>query len=622
MSDKQIYDDFSDLIPSQDGLSIKYEEVNPFADVFSSLPSSSRRASESFPPAEFVDPHQDDHIQSSFSNLKLDAGEELPDSLGSFTANPLEETEKEAAFSPIAFNKEPELPAAVPFKDLSPVDTPFDSPLQKEAPSPQEAPIEPSIIPPQPKEYHSSPLSPQFKPSVREPTFNILDAQDDSFKSSPISQEVVKEKPVIQAPPPEPEARLDEVPLPEEEVVADLSKNSIDDDVARPSFDISVSEPQKVGDPISAYIVYKVKTHTTSPLFKSAELSVTRRYRDFLWLYNQLVNNHPGVIVPPVPEKHALGRFQDEFVETRRAALEKCLSKIAAHPRLNQDPDLVVFLSSDSLGTEIKERKSANSTGLMKAFGNAVSSATNFSKFVETDEWFENKRAQIEMLESQLKPLLKAFESYVKHRKELGGVHFEFAESIDHMASAEANPPLTDNLLSLSRLQHKIKELQDKQAMQDSLTLESTLDEYLRTIGSIKFAFTARVKSYQSWHHSIADFNKKRAQLEKLRSQSQTKQERLSQLTYETSEAESKVEEEKTKFEDTTSTLKQELVRFDEEKVEDFKASLEKYLRSIISTQMELISLWEAYLASTNEAQQELLDQREQQDSDAGSIKE
>lgn len=82
---------------------------------------------------------------------------------------------------------------------------------------------------------------------------------------------------------------------------------------------------------------------------------VARRYRDFLWLYNQLTLGNPGVIVPPVPEKHALGRFQDDFVESRRMALERCLQKIVAHPMLYGDPDLKVFLESDSFNVEVKE---------------------------------------------------------------------------------------------------------------------------------------------------------------------------------------------------------------------------------------------------------------------------
>lgn len=52
-----------------------------------------------------------------------------------------------------------------------------------------------------------------------------------------------------------------------------------------------------------------------------------------------------------------IGRFQDDFVESRRVALERCLQKIVAHPMLYGDPDLKVFLESESFNVEVKKKK-------------------------------------------------------------------------------------------------------------------------------------------------------------------------------------------------------------------------------------------------------------------------
>lgn len=51
-----------------------------------------------------------------------------------------------------------------------------------------------------------------------------------------------------------------------------------------------------------------------------------------------------------------IGRFQDDFVESRRVALERCLQKIVAHPMLYGDPDLKVFLESESFNVEVKKK--------------------------------------------------------------------------------------------------------------------------------------------------------------------------------------------------------------------------------------------------------------------------
>lgn len=79
-----------------------------------------------------------------------------------------------------------------------------------------------------------------------------------------------------------------------------------------------------------------------------------RRYSDFLWLYETLSNNNPGVVVPPVPEKNPFGRFDDQFVRQRRFALEKCIHKIANHPVLGKDPDLKLFLESDTFSLDVR----------------------------------------------------------------------------------------------------------------------------------------------------------------------------------------------------------------------------------------------------------------------------
>lgn len=113
-------------------------------------------------------------------------------------------------------------------------------------------------------------------------------------------------------------------------------------------------------------------------------MTVSRRYRDFLWLYDVLNSNNPGVVVPPPPEKQAVGRFDENFVESRRAALERMVNKICQHPVLLQDNDLKLFLESESLSNDIKHRVhnpplQAESKGL---FGFGVTT----TKFVETDD--------------------------------------------------------------------------------------------------------------------------------------------------------------------------------------------------------------------------------------------
>ncbi|KAF9208044.1 Vacuolar protein sorting-associated protein 5 [Podila verticillata] len=390
---------------------------------------------------------------------------------------------------------------------------------------------------------------------------------------------------------------------------------------ALPWFEITVGEPHKVGDAINAYIVYKVHIKTNSTAFKTNDFTVQRRYRDFLWLYNQLTAHNPGVIVPPVSEKHALGRFQDEFVESRRIALERCLRKMTAHPMLYGDPDLKLFLESDSLVAEIKEKRQDSSKGFMTKFGETLSSATTFTKVHETDEWFESRRTQLDVLDSQLKSLLKAIEAIIKQRKDLGLASSEFGESIVSLAGTELNKPLANSLLVLGNLKIRIKDLHDKQAHMDVLTLEHTVDEYIRTIGSIKIAFMARAKFNQNMVQAQNDLSKKKANFDKMNQPSRkTKPEKIQQLQQEITEAEQRVDASKREFEEISSLIRQEFDRFDREKVEDFKHSVEAFLASMVKHQREIVGLWENYFKALNGANEEQPRKSQDQPQPSGEV--
>lgn len=90
--------------------------------------------------------------------------------------------------------------------------------------------------------------------------------------------------------------------------------------------------------------------------------------------------------MPPPPEKQAVGRFDDNFVESRRSALERMLNKTAVHPFLQHDPDMKLFLESEALNVDIKHKeKQAPPIGESKGMFSSLG-FTGVGKFVETDE--------------------------------------------------------------------------------------------------------------------------------------------------------------------------------------------------------------------------------------------
>ena len=134
-------------------------------------------------------------------------------------------------------------------------------------------------------------------------------------------------EPPVQAPP-EPEAKKEEE---EEEEEEEEGGDTFE-------MDISIADPEKVGEGMGAYIAYNVTTKTSMPSFKSPETTVKRRFSDFLGLHSRLSERYlvKGRIVPPAPEKSVVGMTKVKFsktedatfIERRRAALERLESAL------------------------------------------------------------------------------------------------------------------------------------------------------------------------------------------------------------------------------------------------------------------------------------------------------
>lgn len=301
-----------------------------------------------------------------------------------------------------------------------------------------------------------------------------------------------------------------------------------------------------------------------------------------------------------------MGRFDTNFVESRRMALEKMLNKTAAHPTLQHDGDLKIFLESEAFNMDVKhkERKEpglGESKGMFAGLGLSVGGG---GKFVEQDDvsqpmqhflsrsdpkqWFHERRVYLDALENQLKALLKAMDTVVMQRKGLAEAAGDFSSSLHSLSAVELSPSLSIPLEGLSDVQLRIKELYERQAQQDVLTLGITIDEYIRLVGSIKQAFEQRQKAYHSWHSAESEMQKRKSTQDKLLRQGKTQQDRLNQMNADVVDAERKVHQARLLFEDMGRLMRGELERFEREKVEDFKSGVETFLESAVEAQKEV----------------------------------
>ncbi|KAI5965875.1 VPS5 [Candida pseudojiufengensis] len=382
-------------------------------------------------------------------------------------------------------------------------------------------------------------------------------------------------------------------------------KKSIDNN----DLEITVGDPMKVGDITTAHVVYTIRTknkNMESPHFPKIEsVEVTRRYRDFRWLYHQLQANHPGRIIPPPPSKQSiLGRFSEKLIEHRKVSLEKMLNNINNRPELCNDSDFVSFLTNDNEGvfsdsgledSSIQENQSQTQNVASSAASVASSAAqasTGFmsslfsisNKYTEPDKYFEEKKNYIDDLEFNLKQFSKTIELIGNQRSDMVTILEEMATTIEQLSTFEISKTTSDLLNAFGQVEFKVKDNLDRLNLSDQLTIGYTIEEYLRIIESINYIFQTRIKIYQSLS-SITN------QIEKL----SKKQPLSSERSFEIGKLKERQTTLQKEFDDISFTIKIELQNFELSRIDDFRNNVEIYVESSIEAQKESIELYETF---------------------------
>lgn len=176
----------------------------------------------------------------------------------------------------------------------------------------------------------------------------------------------------------------------------------------------------------------------------------------------------------------------------------------------------------------------------------------------------------------------------VSQRKAMAEAAGDFSSALHALSTVELSQTLSGPLDALSDLQLTIRDVYDRQAQQDVLTLGIVIEEYIRLIGSVKQAFQQRQRAFYAWHTAEGELQKRRGTQEKLLRQGRSQQDRLIQVDAEVREGEGKVAQARGLFEDMGRLMRGELDRFEKEKVEDFKSGVETFLESAVEAQKEV----------------------------------
>ncbi|XP_054467866.1 sorting nexin-1-like [Anoplopoma fimbria] len=387
---------------------------------------------------------------------------------------------------------------------------------------------------------------------------------------------------------------------------ASLEQLEEEEDTDSFDLDVAVTNPEKVGDGMHAYVAYKVSTRTSLAMFRNKVFYVRRRYSDFLGLYEKLSVKQSlhGCIIPPPPEKSVVGMTKVkvgmddpssvEFVERRRAALERYLQRVVSHPSLLQDPDVREFLEREELPRAVSTQ-TLSGAGFLKMINKASDAVNKMTiKMNESDTWFEDKFQEMENEEQQLRKLQAVVDSLVNHRKELCGSTAVFAKSMAMLGNSEDNTALSRALSQLAEVEDKMEQLHQEQAASDFFIFAELLADYIRLLGAMRGCFDQRVRAWQRWQEAQSTLQKKREAEAKLLWAN--KPDKLHQAKDEITEWEARVTQHERDFDRIGMTVRKEVLRFEKEKAKDFRSQIVKYLDAMLQSQQRLVKFWEAFL--------------------------
>jgi sorting nexin-1/2 len=454
-----------------------------------------------------------------------------------------------------------------------PPPSPASSPVPKATPEPQ-----PSTPVKQQSQFYTGDLNAAPPSPSRPSTYESQSSSSTSVSKADSTEKVVTTKPV--------------------------QKRSSEDVI-----EITVSDPTKVGDGMSSYMTYRITTKTTLSIFTKPEFSVNRRFSDFLGLHTKLVQKHLhlGIIVPSPPEKDSMHMAKvkiskDEsstpadFVDRRRALLERYLNRIAKNDKLLEDSDVREFLELPTDLPKSKDTQALSGAGVLRVFSNISNSVTKLStKTGEQDQWFEEKHTIIVDLQTHLKHLYNQFNTLFSQRKEAGHVLKQFSTSLNHLATVEEHTSLSSALTELANLEEKLEQIHSEYSLKEYSVLTELIKEYISLLDMIQLAFNERIKIHQVWLNSEETLRKKREAKTKLELTPKGL-DKIPAAELEIRDWEGKVEHAKEDFERISTTIKEEMEIFEQTRIDDFKTAIDHYLKNLLEQQEKTLQLWEGYL--------------------------
>ncbi|PNF21155.1 Sorting nexin lst-4 [Cryptotermes secundus] len=319
---------------------------------------------------------------------------------------------------------------------------------------------------------------------------------------------------------------------------------------------------------LKSFIAYQL-----TPSFNN--IQVSRRYKHFDWLHERLEEKFSLVPIPPLPDKQISGRYEEQFIEHRRAQLQAFVNSVCRHPVLSRCEVWQHFLTcTDEKRWKAGKRKAEKDELVGANFFITLQAPERPQNITDLEQETEKCSKFIHEMDGAIKILMAtAVDQTKKHQ----GPYKREYQRIGHAFSAlglafrEDDSPESarQNLMEAVRVTgntyHEIGKLFEEQPKLDWEPLADVLHLYKGIISSFPDILTVHKGSLQ-----------KRRECEKLAADHKMESSQLSDVVRRT---------------DVISyALLAEINHFHSERAIDFRLAMQNYLKEQISFYQKIVA--------------------------------
>ncbi|RZF32029.1 hypothetical protein LSTR_LSTR007107 [Laodelphax striatellus] len=394
--------------------------------------------------------------------------------------------------------------------------------------------------------------------------------------------------------------------------------NGFDFSLDSKDLQVRVDNPQKHLDPFETYISFRITTKTTREEFSEKEYVVRRRYSDFIWLRQKLVEDHPSHLVPAIPAKHTLlgqlDRYSKDFVICRMTMLNRYMNRVVNHPILSCNANLKTFLTAKS--TEFSSHRKAVSTSLLNRMSDSLQNLTTiYAARSQRSAEFDSAGDHVATLSEKLLALKQVGARIYKERKEWQMESALMQPILMRWASSEANNHMNKVLLSVASAIDSCTTAHRRNILDTfNHDFAQPLTEYLMYLDAIKEALARRDAIQVEYEATVDRMAKKRNEKDNLmgggegagagsssgflgfnlwKSGTEAREDRLEKLGTTIPKLVKQAELNQDKLEIANENLRSDLHRWRYEKKEDLKKILLKMADNHVKYYQECLSAWE-----------------------------